>query len=358
MPTLKQIPAAALRMTAGICEFGDNGPAAKTVPIKMLARTGQPIDHWYWGRVVHDMAGMTMHKDRLPVDYVHDSAEVLGYLNHFDTTSGDLVVSGALTPFSQSDRCSEIIHKAKQGVPYEASINFGGNGIRCEEVAEGKTAQVNGYEFAGPGIIIRQWPLRGVAVCPYGADQNTNSQFAQAGEPTVPVLFDSQEITPMSTTTAEAARTAAVDATQTNLSAEAGHEIKPAVEAAPSTLTAGTAGAEAPKPAVEATQPSPGQKFLDAFGDKGGVWFAQGKSLDEAQALYVADLKTQLAAKDAEIADLKNRLAAIPRGDKPVAFSPEHTPAQEKATALTHKLGPNLARVAAGINLPGEEQKE
>ena len=31
-------------------------------------------------------------------------------------------------------------------------------------------------------------------------------------------------------------------------------------------------------------KPAPGQKFLDAFGDKGALWFAQGKSFDEATA--------------------------------------------------------------------------
>jgi len=161
------VPASALRMVVGPFELGDNGENAKSAPIRMKARTAQPIQHWFWGKVVHDMAGMRLHKERLPIDYVHDPAEVIGYLNHFHAGADGLEVSGALVPFKESDRATEIIHKARAGVPYEASIYFGGDGIKVEEVAQGQVAQVNGSQFDGPGIVIREWPLRGVAVCPY-----------------------------------------------------------------------------------------------------------------------------------------------------------------------------------------------
>ena len=173
-----EIPASACTLVVGQFELGDNGEGSKTSPIKMVARSGQPIEHWFWGNVVHDLAGMHMHKSRIPVDYVHDAKEIIGYLNHFDSESGDLVASGALVPFKDSDRATEIIHKSKLGVPYEASINFGGDGIKVEDVPEGAVAQVNGYQFEGPGVIVREWPLRGVAVCPYGADMNTESAMA------------------------------------------------------------------------------------------------------------------------------------------------------------------------------------
>jgi hypothetical protein len=37
----------------------------------------------------------------------------------------------------------------------------------------------------------------------------------------------------------------------------------------------------------------PGQKFLDAFGAKGGVWFAEGKSFEEAQVLFNKELREE-----------------------------------------------------------------
>ncbi len=170
-----QIPAGACVLSVGEFELGDNGENAKTAPVRLVARSGKAIEHWFWGRVVHDLAGMHLHKSRVPIDYVHDSKEIVGYLNKFDSTSGNLVTSGALVPFKDSDRATEIVHKMKAGVPYEASIFFGGDGIKIEDVPEGMVAKVNGYQFDGPGIIVREWPLRGVAICPYGADANTES---------------------------------------------------------------------------------------------------------------------------------------------------------------------------------------
>ena len=170
-----RIPAGACVLAVGEFELGDNGENAKTAPVRLVARSGKAIEHWFWGRVVHDLAGMHLSKSRVPIDYVHDAKEIVGYLNKFDSTSGDLVTSGALVPFKDSDRATEIVHKMKAGVPYEASINFGGDGIKIEDVPDGMVAQVNGYQFAGPGIIVREWPLRGVAICPYGADANTES---------------------------------------------------------------------------------------------------------------------------------------------------------------------------------------
>jgi len=170
-----QIPAGACTLVVGEFELGDNGKGAKSAPVRLVARSGKAIEHWFWGKVVHDLAGMHLHKPRLPIDYVHDSKEVIGYLNRFDITSGDLVTTGALVPFKESDRATEIMHKMAEGVPYEASINFGGDGIKVEEVPEGFITEVNGAKFEGPGMIIREWPLRGVAICPYGADANTDS---------------------------------------------------------------------------------------------------------------------------------------------------------------------------------------
>lgn len=171
----KAIPAGACVLNVGEFELGSNGENAKSAPVRLVARSGKPIEHWFWGRVVHDLAGMHLHKSRIPIDYVHDPKEVIGFLNKFDKSSGDLVTSGALVPFGANDRATEIIHKSAEGVPYEASINFGGDGIKVEEIADGGTTTVNGLRFDGPGIVIREWPLRGVAICPYGADQNTES---------------------------------------------------------------------------------------------------------------------------------------------------------------------------------------
>lgn len=173
-------PAEAFTFRADAKMLSDKGDT-KTVKVELLARTGQPINHWYWGRIVHDLSGM-IHKSRMPIDYAHNDSEVLGYVNKFKTDSGDLVLNGVLTPFKDDDRASEVIHKARAGVPYQASIFFGGNDDLYELVSEDEFTKVNGFDFNGPGIVVRKWRLNGVAICPYGADGNTETNvFAKGG---------------------------------------------------------------------------------------------------------------------------------------------------------------------------------
>jgi len=352
------VPAAALRMVVGPFELGDNGEGAKSAPIRMKARTAQPVTHWFWGRVVHDMAGMRLHKDRLPVDYVHNPSEVIGYLNHFRADADGLEVSGALVPYKESDRASEIIHKARAGVPYEASIYFGGEGVKVEEVAQGQAVPVNGFQFAGPGIVIREWPLRGVAVCPYGADMGTRSELGPGESIHVEFTNAGKESAMSKPKPAEAAPVVpAVDAPKPELAAEA---PKPgAVEAAEKPAEVAGATVDAEKPALSSAEgkqpeaPAAGmadaraecKKFLDAFGPKGGEWFAAGKSFAEAQELHASELRAENEA-------LKARLAALDRGEKaPVAFQPEkRDDARAKRRAeLKAKVGDNLAAFAAEI---------
>jgi hypothetical protein len=323
--TTKQVPASALQFSVGAFELASNGESAKSAPFRMVARSGKPIEHWFWGNVVHDLDGMRLHKNRLPIDYAHDAKEVIGYANHFESESGDLVVSGALVPFKDSDRATEIIHKQREGVPYEASINFGGDGIRLEEVRDGQSVQVNGYQFSGPGVVIREWPLRGIAICPYGADANTSTEFAAQTQFLV-------EITEAEMPEEQEQLTAAhlennQEAQQQEAEAQAVDAAQPAdLDTVAEVVADEAATVEAA--ATELTGRSEGQRFLEAFGDQGGVWFAQGKTFSEATDLYVAALKS-------ENESLKQRLSAR-RGEgesEPVEFS-QHVPPTPKGKAI------------------------
>ena len=250
------IPAGACTLVVGAFELGDNGENAKSAPLKLVARSGKPIEHWFWGRVVHDLAGMSLHKSRLAVDYVHDPKEIIGYLNKFDTSSGDLVTSGALVPFKDTDRATEIVHKMGEGVPYEASINFGGDGIKVQEVRRDEVAPVNGYDFEGPGIIIREWPLRGVAVCPYGADMNTESAAALSNSKQV---FSASVVTEPEAATKEIAMSESVEVEAEVVTPEAEtveEQEAPAVEAE---LTEDEAAPEVDAP-VESEEDEPAEE--------------------------------------------------------------------------------------------------
>lgn len=318
----EKIPANAC-LFAGEIEFGDNGEGAKSVPITMKARSAQPIDHPFWGRVVHDMEGMTLHRNRLPIDYAH--GEEIGYLNKFDNTNDGLTVSGALVPTnSPSDPATKVIARQRGGVPYEASINFGGDGIRIQSVGEGEYAEVNGYRFEGPGVIIRHWPLRGVAVCPYGADMNTESKFNKAD------LFSAQLITkepemPEATPPVEAPEVtpAAVET--------------PAVQDTPAEVAAETPETVEATPAPEATELSQerteAKRFCEAFGEQGAVWFAQGVSFDACYKLSLESMRKELA-------ELRQKLSVgtVDGETSPVEFQATDKPAPKGGFASKLKF--------------------
>jgi hypothetical protein len=389
--TKKQVPVEALRFAAEITQ-GDNGSGSKTVPIKLVARSAQPIEHWYWGRVAHDLSGMTS-KSRVPLDYCHNEAEVIGYANKFTVDGDGLVASGALTPYADGDRASEVIHKSREGVPYEASIFFDPDNLVIEEIPRGMSATVNGYDLEGPAAVIRQWTLRGIAVCPYGADGSTSVQFSKSGRDVAVAVFSKEQKTMATNATetdttdgnadkqaeamtleqwcekmgldptklddaqkkmAEAAVAAANAATsetetETEVETETETETQPPEKpkADDSALSAG--GVESGK--------TDGKRFLSAFGDQGGVWFAQGLTFEQSQAKFTEANLERIKKLEADNKELSGKLAKLRGESSPVSFStaddaddaddkPAPTKQQEAA------VGPGLAKFAAGIRMP------
>ncbi len=343
MNEIKQVPRSACCLQVGEVTLGDNGDGAKSAPIKLKARSGDAITHWYWGKVIHDLAGMRTHKPRLTIDYAHNDNEVLGYLNHFDVSSGDLVASGALTPWREDDRASEVIFKMRQGVPYEASIFFGGEGIKLEEIGEGMTAQVNGRQFDGPGVIVREWPLRGVAICPYGADQNTEASAMSEGDK-ITVLTVKQEHNQEETKMSEEVK--AVEA-----EAKAEGEEKPveavAVEAeaekkVDEVATEEKAAEPVEAPKVEAVDPVAEMKAqadrLSAETEARTKAELAVKELTESNAKLAGCVDALKIERDA----MAKRLAAIEAGAAPLSSNPavegeQLTPWQKVLTAAKSK---------------------
>lgn len=339
-----RVPKDALVLDVGTVAFADD-PAGDApggaVPVVLTARGGDAVEHWFWGRVVHDLAGMRIHKPRLALDYNHDPDRLIGYLDQFDTSGGALVARGALLP-GESPTAAEILALARAGVPYEASIFFSGP-LRFEELSDGARAKVNGREVTGPATILRQWSLRGVAICPHGVDRDTAARFS-AADVHLTILGD------------------------TDMSSEI--------------PTPGGAGAD---PRAEIT------RYRDAFGENGVTWYLEGKTFAEAQALHAAELRRradELATKlseaekqrgelaerhasaERELAELRARLAeaerardaaqakldALDRGQRePVSFSPAADDAistDPRAAELSARLGSNLGRFAASLRLP------
>lgn len=368
----KKVPAWALTCASGSVELAAAADhKGKTSPVRLKARSGQPIEHGFWGKIVHDLAGMRLHKSRLPIDYAHNDDEVLGYLNKFDASTGDLIASGALIPFKADDRASEVLHKMREGVPYEASIFFGGDGIKVQEVAEGEMAEVNGYRLDGPAVIVREWPLRGVAICPYGADMNTESavNFAKGKEFAVEILEKTQESKTMDESKqAEAAQEAVPETVPEELIApveakDLEAEAAPAPEAEKPAEEAPAVEAEAPaadpveeKPSEEEKkpeEPAPAvpveqkpeedarSRCIDEFcimerefgPDIAAATFKAGGTFRDAEVSFYRKLREDNVALKAEVAEARKQLAD--QGGKPTEFAQSET----KKTSCLFKTG-------------------
>lgn len=302
----QDVPAECFRIT-GAVEFGDNGENAKTIPVRLVARSPHPIHHWYWGSIVHNLSGaflrdgqsVTESSARINLDFAHgDSAvDIIGFANKFAITDEGLVLSGALTPmpedFKGDDTARRVIHLAHQGVPFEASINFGGDGIKLRHLDEGETAMVNGHEFAGPGIVVDQWPLRNVAICSLGADGATKTELLSSGGDTITVELVSSEDPEM----AEQAKQPIID-----------EELIPGSdsEASAVELSSDSDSEEAgDQPAVDSQTSlrQEGKRYIEAFGEVGAVMFVDGLSFEEACVKHIEQ-------QNSKIEQLTNQLAA------------------------------------------------
>jgi hypothetical protein len=320
----KEIPEAACRFYGGEVVFKDNGPDAKSGKVRIKARSGQPIEHWYWGRVVHDLAGVR-HKPRIAIDYAHNDSEVLGYVNHFEAETNDLWLTGAMTPWRDDDRASEVMFKMREGVPYEASIFFGGDGIKLQEVAEGEVAPVNGFQFDGPGIIVREWPLRGVAICPYGADQNTEAVSLSGGKKFSAIIVGTEN-------KEEGNMSEQPKAVEVEAVAEAQAVEAPAVETEAVNEMSETVVAEAEPVAVEAEpEPHPEQSEASATAerdalkanlDKAQTESAEFKGRAETAEAKLAAAEKEIAALTKRAVDAETKLAAMEKGAPPLSSTP------------------------------------
>ena len=340
--TTETIPAAAFTFNAGEVALELDGDPLST-RVSLLARSSGPIEHWYWGRVVHDLSGFELSKDKIPIDYAHNSDEVIGFLDQFTVEEQGLRTDGQLVVFSDDDRAAEVAYKSAQGVPYEASINFGGDGIKLEQVDDGASTEVNGFEFEGPGVVVRSWPLRGVAVVPYGADQNTESTIFEKGDGEIVVEYLSGKGLTMAAKKRRAkAASDKLDAAVAEEAVEDQVEEKIADQLDEPADDQESADAEAVDEIIAETEPesadekgdepeaqlkpkfdqAEGKRFVAEFGEIGAVWFVEGITFEQAQERQLSQLKSRLDDLLAENEKLKSQVSAVEFGEgDPLEFS-------------------------------------
>ena len=312
----KRVESEALRFSAGeitINEIQGAENGATEYEVSLLARSSGAIEHWYWGQqTIHDLDGMEV-AHKIPIDFNHDPGEVIGYLDRFTSEPDGLRVEGKLISFSQDDRAADIARRAKAGIPWQASINFGGDGITVESVPDGEEVFVNNRQFSGPATVIRTFPLRGVAITPYGADANTESVVLSNQGSSYQVDFketkmsDEQQDVAVEEPAVEAEVQEQVEEVVAEDAAVAEVEENEVVEAE-----------EQAAPADAQLSQADGKRYVELFGQQGALWFVEGKSINECFSLHIANLEEENKSLKDENVQLKN----IDRGeDAPLSFS-------------------------------------
>lgn len=170
--TTNEAPVSAFRLNnpLKLAAMDATGQSTTSRPIMLLARTNSVLNHWWWGRCIHDFAGME-HKERIVLDYCHDDDELIGYADQFNVSSNGLELSGRIESIEPMDQANKVILQSDKGIPFEASIFF--DEAVLEYVPEGYTTEVNGQTFDGPLTVFRKWLLRACSVCPYGYDSDS-----------------------------------------------------------------------------------------------------------------------------------------------------------------------------------------
>ena len=342
----QQVPATALRCEATLepidqSKLHDDGDGVTRAPVQILARTGDAIETPYWGRIVHDLAGMTKRHNRVMVDYSHDG-EPIGFCEETTVSERGLEMFAELVSTSPNDRAATVLKKAAAGIEYEAAIDWNGPGTTLEQLEEGEETEVNGRTFAGPGYVVRSWPLRSVAITPFGADPDTHAQFVDTEPHQIVTVFRKAELMP------ELANLHAEPQPQP----EPQPEPQPAAAQPPEQPVAEPALAQHSEPVAEPQPAAPAApqaaniadlKALcdgapEGFDKNGFIVDAGARGLDIASAAiaYTTHLEQFAAAALGNASAAEAKVAAFDRGEEhPVSFQGAST---QEATKFEHPL--------------------
>lgn len=142
-----------------------NGPRR----FSMLGYTGAAVER-PWGRMVIDLEGMSVGRQKKPILLGHDIERPVGHSEKISKGDKGLSVEGIMSGCEDADRVAKM---SDQGFPWQASVGLKIN--KVVEYGEGEAVTVNGQEFTGPIDVVRKCALQEVSFCPLGADGDTSA---------------------------------------------------------------------------------------------------------------------------------------------------------------------------------------
>ncbi len=141
----------------------------------MVAYTGGAMTLAGWQYpVVVDLAGMRVTRKSRPILKDHDRGSIVGHTEDIGVADSSLNVAGVISGVGST--AQEVIATSENGFPWQASL--GASADRVVFIPEGRTAQANGRDFAGPIYIARKSTLGEVSFVALGADDDTEARVA------------------------------------------------------------------------------------------------------------------------------------------------------------------------------------
>jgi len=137
--------------------------------VKLVGYRGDIINHWYWGNLAFDFAGLYFDKPRTPGLIDHSTSQRLTYSTE-RAIEPETYIAG---PFLDNDNAQELAKDIKRGFPFQASLSLTPEIV--EQVGEGQSVEVNGRQLKGPGAVFRKASILEISAVVFGAFSNTES---------------------------------------------------------------------------------------------------------------------------------------------------------------------------------------
>lgn len=305
---------------------------AKGIKVQIKALGREPIDHWYFGKIIHDLSTCRMPR-RMALDDSHGVE--IGYC-HPELTEYGIEAEG--TVFADMGSSTEggkrVADCLRNGIPQQASIDWSGP---CDlvELPEGLETMVNGKVQQGPLCIVQNWMLRALAICKNGVDFTTEVAAQLNGNDTAKLAPAPRKISTISTKQ----ETPQMNGTTTPSTATA-----PATPAAPATPVT-----PAPQTATVPATPTPPPQTasVPAAATPAPVAPISAPATTPAPAAEpVATAPGNDGAPTAPVASAPPQTAAVPstEGTRPVEVTPTAPTATQTYTPPTAQQWADMQR--------------
>ncbi len=131
-----------------------------------MAKFGMPV--------VIDLAGLESAAS-ITANMDHDQTQRVGHVTETRNDGRQLILAGVVSGTGAA--ASEVVANAKQGYPWQASVEAVPT-APLEKIEAGQKITVNGQRFEGPVLVARKSRLYGVAFLARGADSTTSVKIA------------------------------------------------------------------------------------------------------------------------------------------------------------------------------------